>query len=278
MSRSTSWGLMSWNDPFGHGCPSQPCSSLWASLFRAGLSHRRLHPRGLRPLFARRKVEFSLPRRCLRRLDCRRPVPVTAGWPATCRRRCRILRRPVQRGRRCGSNGAQPTGHGPDAQARAARADRLPVPDQPGHGAAALRRPAADRGRGAGQRLGRRGRAHAGQGPLGPHAQHRLRLHPPRRRRPGLQQGHHDRAERQLLLRRCRPVGNSSPTTDAIFQPLAARQVLNAAALGHPDGQERRPAADRRRLLPGPPVPRACTPAPSTPSSGATTWSSGSPA
>ena len=27
-----------------------------------------------------------------------------------------------------------------------------------------------------------------------PDAQHRLRLHPPRRRRPGLQQGHHDRA------------------------------------------------------------------------------------
>ena len=69
---------------------------------------------------------------------------------------------------------------------------------------AALRRPAADRGRRAGQRLGGRGAAHAGQGPLGPHAQHRLRLYPARRRRPGLQQGHHDRAERELLLRRWR--------------------------------------------------------------------------
>ena len=34
-----------------------------------------------------------------------------------------------------------------------------------------------------------------------PDAQHRLRLHPPRRRRPRLQQGHPDRAEHELLLR-----------------------------------------------------------------------------
>ena len=94
-----------------------------------------------------------------------------------------------------------------ELKAAPVRSDRPPVPDQPRHRAAALRRPAADRRRGAGQRLGRRGRADAGQGPLDPRAQHRLRLHPPRRRRPGLQQGHHDRAQHQLLLRRCRPVG-----------------------------------------------------------------------
>ena len=42
--------------------------------------------------------------------------------------------------------------------------------------------------------------------------------------------------------------------SDAIFEPLAARQVLNPA-LGRPVGEERRSPADRRRLLPGPPVP-----------------------
>ena len=89
--------------------------------------------------------------------------------------------------------------------------DRPPVPDQPGHRAAALRRPAADRRRGAGPGLGRRGRADAGQGPLGPRPQRRLRLPPPRRRRPRLQQGHHDRAEHELLLRRRRPAGDCSP-------------------------------------------------------------------
>ena len=50
-------------------------------------------------------------------------------------------------------------------------------------------------------------------------------------------------------------------TTDAIFQPLAARQVLNARALGHPDREERRPAADRRRLLPACTSTGACMPA-----------------
>ena len=92
-----------------------------------------------------------------------------------------------------------------------------------------------------------------------PDAQHRLRLHPPRRRRPGLQQGHHDRPEHELLLRRCRPVGI------ALGDHLHDRCHLRAAggpagperpALGHPDGEERRPAPDRRRLLPGAPVPR----------------------
>ena len=81
-----------------------------------------------------------------------------------------------------------------EPEARAAGADRPPLPDQPRHRPAALRRPAADRGRRPGQRLGGRGGAHTGQAPLGPDAQHRLRLYPPRRRRPGLQQGHHDRA------------------------------------------------------------------------------------
>ena len=45
---------------------------------------------------------------------------------------------------------------------------RPPLPDQPGDGPAARRRPAADRRRRAGQRLGRRGRPPAGPGPLGP--------------------------------------------------------------------------------------------------------------
>ena len=44
-------------------------------------------------------------------------------------------------------------------------------------------------------------------------------------------------------------------TTDAIFEPLVARQVLNSRALGHPVGEERRHAPDRRRLLPRAPVP-----------------------
>ena len=38
-------------------------------------------------------------------------------------------------------------------------------------------------------------------------------------------------AEHQLLLRRCRPDGAGLgiiPTTDAIYQPLVARQVLNS--------------------------------------------------
>ena len=49
-------------------------------------------------------------------------------------------------------------------------------------------------------------RTHAGQAPLGPFGLVWRRLYPPRRRRPGLQQGHHDRAERELLLRRSQPV------------------------------------------------------------------------
>ena len=64
-----------------------------------------------------------------------------------------------------------------------------------------------------------------------PDLNHRLRLHPPRRRRPRLQQGDHDRAEHELLLRRCRPLGielGIISTTDAIYQPLVARQVLNS--------------------------------------------------
>ena len=106
-----------------------------------------------------------------------------------------------------------------------------------------------------------------GQGPLGPDAQHRLRLHPPRRRRPGLQQGHPDRAEHELLLRRCRPVGTApgDHLHDRCHLPAPGGPAgPERPALGHPDRQERRPAADRRRLLPGAPVPRACTPARST--------------
>ena len=72
------------------------------------------------------------------------------------------------------------------------------------------------------------------------------------------------------------PMGIIS-TTDAIYQPLVARQVLNARALERPDGQERRPACR-------PPTPTswststaASTPARSTPSSGRATSSAGSP-
>ena len=65
------------------------------------------------------------------------------------------------------------------------------------------------------------------------------------------------------------------PTTDAIFEPLVARQALNAGT----------GTSSRRRTTPcsRPPTPTSgstssagCTPAPSTPSSGGVTWSSGS--
>ncbi len=73
----------------------------------------------------------------------------------------------------------------PGAQVRAAGADRPRLPDQPRHRLAALRRPAADRGRCPGQCLGGRSAAHAGQGPLGSSIEPGWRLYPTRRRRPG---------------------------------------------------------------------------------------------
>ena len=72
-----------------------------------------------------------------------------------------------------------------EAQARAAGAHRLGLPDQPRHRLATLRRPAVDRRRRAGQCLGGRSTAHAGQGPLGPYIDVWRRLYPARRRRPG---------------------------------------------------------------------------------------------
>ena len=48
-------------------------------------------------------------------------------------------------------------------------------------------------------------------------------------------------------------------------------------ALGHPVREERRPAPDRRRLLPGAPAPGNVRRRASTPSSAGTTWSSASP-
>ena len=87
----------------------------------------------------------------------------------------------------------------------------LRLSDQPRHRLAALRRPAADRGRCPGQRLGGRSAAHAGQGPLGSSIEPGRRLYPARRRRPGFQQGHPDRTEREFLLRRWRLVGDRRP-------------------------------------------------------------------
>ena len=72
-----------------------------------------------------------------------------------------------------------------EAQARAAGAHRLGLPDQPRHRLATLRRPAVDRSRRAGQCLGGGSTAHAGQGPLGPYIDVWRRLCPARRRRPG---------------------------------------------------------------------------------------------
>ena len=71
--------------------------------------------------------------------------------------------------------------------------------------------PAADRGRGAGKRLGGRGSTHACQGALGALGYHGGGLYSPRRWRPGHQQGRHDRRERQFLLRRSRLVAVRQP-------------------------------------------------------------------
>ena len=102
--------------------------------------------------------------------------------------------------------------------------------------------------------LGRRGRVDAGQGPLDSRPQRCLRLPSPRWRRPGLQQGHHDRAEHELLLRRWRPVGGH--LHDRCHLPAPGGSAgPELAAMGHPIREERRTAPDRRRLLHGPPVP-----------------------
>ena len=192
--------------------------------------------------------------------------------------------RPVRRRRTYRPTGClapkEPAGHRCEAADADAVAERRPVPDQPGDGVAALRRPAADRRRGAGQRLGRRGRPHPGQGPLAPHAQHRLRLHPPRRRRPGLQQGHLDRGQHELLLRRCRPDGTrprgSSPRPMPSISPWWRGRSSTPGT-----GTSSRP---RTTPCSGPPTPTSrctsiggCTPVRSTASSGGTSWSSGSP-
>src|SRR5271157_818283 len=72
-----------------------------------------------------------------------------------------------------------------EAQARAAGAHRLALPDQHRHRLATLRRTSVDRSRRAGQRLGGGSTTHAGQGPLGPYIGVWRRLYPARRRRPG---------------------------------------------------------------------------------------------
>ncbi len=63
--------------------------------------------------------------------------------------------------------------HGRAPRRRATRAERRPLPDQPGHRLAALRRSAADRRGCPGQCLGSRSAAHTGQGALGSTVEYR---------------------------------------------------------------------------------------------------------
>ncbi len=271
-------GLKRWNESPGHGCPSRLCCS--SGRVRAG---RGSGGRAVLVGAAERQPRGEHPP----------PIGLAAGIRADAASSCergecdRVATRAAEAARvrpragrhRPGGAGSQPARHRPDAEARAAGAHRSPLPDQPGDRAAALRRPAADRRRRAGRRLGGRGRADPGQGPLDPHAQHRLRLHPPRRRRPGLQQGHHDRAERRTSSTAVPGCGGMDgiSTTDAYLPAPGRAADPELRPLGHPDRQERRPDADRQRLLPACTSTAACTPAPSTPSSGAATWSSASP-
>ena len=166
--------------------------------------------------------------------------------------------RPAARLRRA-DRGSISAGRHAEAQCAAAGAGGPTVPDQPRHGAAALGCASARRCRGAGTCVGRRGRAHPGQGPLAARPQYRLRLHPPRRRRARLQQGHPDQPEHQLLLRRGRPLGKPAwhhPDDRRHLSAPGRAAGPQLPPLGHPVGEERRDAADRRRLLLGPPVPR----------------------
>ena len=86
--------------------------------------------------------------------------------------------------------------------------------------------------------------------------------------------------EHQLLLRRCRPLGQrpgDHPHDRRHLPAPGGPAGPERPALGHPDRQERRPAPDRRRLLHGAPVPGDLRRRASTRSSGRATWSSGSP-
>ncbi len=76
------------------------------------------------------------------------------------------------RAERANGFAAVPTGRQLEAQSRAVRLDRRPVPDHSCNRPAAFRRPAADRGRCTGRGVGRRGRADGGQGPLAARPQH----------------------------------------------------------------------------------------------------------
>src|SRR5208337_1012748 len=155
------------------------------------------------------------------------------------------------------ANSASPAGErlrDREAEASTARADGPLLSNQPRHRLATLRRPAADGGRRPGQRVGGRSAAHTGQGPLGSSAQYRLRLYPTRWRRPGFQQGNHDSAECQLLLRRCRPVAD--PGLDRCRLRAPGREAgPEFPASGHPVREERLAAHDSRRLLQRAPVP-----------------------
>ena len=66
-------------------------------------------------------------------------------------------------------------------------------------------------------------------------------------------------------------------TTDAILPAPGGPPGPERPALGHPVGEERRPAPDRRRLLHGAPVPRDLRRHPLHRRAGPRRWSSGSP-
>ena len=114
-----------------------------------------------------------------------------------------------------------------ESEAGAASVDGQALSDQPGDGPATLRRPAADRGRRAGRGVGGRGAARAGQGPLGAHI------------RFGADYIRHDGGGTDINKGVITPQSDNffyggprrtstSTCDDAIYQPLVARQVLNA--------------------------------------------------
>ena len=90
-----------------------------------------------------------------------------------------------------------------------------------------------------------------------PDPQPRLRLYPSRRRRPGLQQGHLDRGQHELLLRRRRPDGarpwGSSPRPMPFISPWSHGRS-STPGTGTSSRRRTTPCSNRRRLLPGAPA------------------------